>query len=67
MGRYAVDASIWGTLGELKKQGSPPLELTDAIEKIRKPGCPVYALELEERREDVGELLASAGELIRER
>jgi hypothetical protein len=54
-------------LGELKKQGSPPLELTDAIEKIRKPGCPVYALELEERREDVGELLASAGELIRER
>jgi UTP--glucose-1-phosphate uridylyltransferase len=64
VGRYLLQPDIFGPLQELKKQLHRPVELTDALERLRQAGHNIYAFSLEAKRQDVGEVLGQASELI---
>jgi UTP--glucose-1-phosphate uridylyltransferase len=64
IGRYLLPPAIFRLLRELKAKGRRPVELTEALERLRRQGQNVYAFELEATRQDVGEVLGHARELI---
>jgi UTP--glucose-1-phosphate uridylyltransferase len=64
VGRYLLQPSIFPALHKLRDKKKLPLHLTDALEQLRQAGEHIYAFELEAKREDVGEILGQAGELI---
>lgn len=64
VGRYILQPDIFGPLSELKEKGQHPVELTDALEHLSQARGKIYAFELEATREDVGEVLGRASELI---
>ncbi len=66
VGRYFLSPKIFQTLEKLKQQGSRPLELTEALEHLRRQGTKVYAYELKTSRRDLGGVIGQAGDLIGE-
>jgi UTP--glucose-1-phosphate uridylyltransferase len=66
VGRYFLSPKIFQTLEKLKEKGSRPLELTEALEHLRRQGTKVYAYELKTSRRDLGGVIGQAGELIGE-
>jgi UTP--glucose-1-phosphate uridylyltransferase len=64
VGRYLLQPSIFPPLRQFKEEERRPVHLTDALERLRQEGHHVYAFELEATREDVGEVLGQAGELM---
>jgi dTDP-glucose pyrophosphorylase/DNA-binding XRE family transcriptional regulator len=66
VGRYFLSPEIFPALEQLKQQGSHPLELTEALEHLRRQGTNVYAYELKTSRRDLGGVIEQAGDLIGE-
>ncbi|AEB09978.1 XRE family transcriptional regulator [Desulfobacca acetoxidans] len=66
VGRYFLPPQIFQTLEHLKGQGTPTLELTDALEYMRHQQTAVYAYELKTSRRDLGGVIERAEELIGE-
>jgi UTP--glucose-1-phosphate uridylyltransferase len=66
VGRYLLQPAIFKALRALKKKGLRPLHITAALEHLRREGQGVYAFKVEARREDIGEALDQAGELLRD-
>jgi UTP--glucose-1-phosphate uridylyltransferase len=64
VGRYLMQPEIFTALRQQKKGARPRVELTDALERLRKGGGKLHAVELKARRQDVGEMLGRASELI---
>lgn len=71
VGRYLLQPDIFGPLRELRKlreksgeKEKPPVHLTEALDHLRQEGHNIYAFELEATRQDVGEVLGQASELI---
>jgi UTP--glucose-1-phosphate uridylyltransferase len=65
VGRYLLRPDIFPTLRALKESNGRLLQLTDALEHLRKAGDKVYAYEMGAIRQDIGEILGQASELIR--
>ena len=59
-----MQPEIFTALRQQKKDARPRVELTDALERLRKGGGKLHAVELKARRQDVGEMLGRASELI---
>jgi dTDP-glucose pyrophosphorylase/transcriptional regulator with XRE-family HTH domain len=66
VGRYFLSPEIFKALEQLKQKGSRPLELTEALEYLRRQGSAVYAYELKTSRRDLGGVIEQAGDLIGE-
>jgi dTDP-glucose pyrophosphorylase/transcriptional regulator with XRE-family HTH domain len=66
VGRYFLSPKIFHTLEMLKQKGSQPLELTEALEHLRRQATKVYAYELKTSRRDLGGVIGQAGDLIGE-
>jgi len=64
VGRYLLQPTVFAALRKLKSDGPAKLELTDALEALRRGGEPIYAIEPGGKRSDVGEALTRAGELL---
>lgn len=64
VGRYLLRPDIFRPLRELSEKGERPVQLTTALEMLRRAGRKVYAFELKAGRQDVGEALGQASELI---
>jgi UTP--glucose-1-phosphate uridylyltransferase len=64
VGRYLLNPEIFEALRELKKEQSRPLELTAALDILRQAGREVYAFGVRGTRQDIGEVLSQASELI---
>lgn len=64
VGRYLLDPEIFGALRELEREGQRPIHLTSALDVLRQAGREVYAFELKGARQDIGEVLGQASELI---
>lgn len=64
VGRYLMQPDIFTALRQQKKEVPSRVELTDALERLRRGGGKLHAVELNARRHDVGEMLGRAGELI---
>jgi UTP-glucose-1-phosphate uridylyltransferase len=59
-----LQPEVFHTLRALKEQGAQPLELTDALENLRKQNRDIFAFHLKAERQDIGEILEQAGRLI---
>jgi UTP--glucose-1-phosphate uridylyltransferase len=66
VGRYLLRPDIFHPLRELREKGGRPVQLTTALEMLRRAGQSVYAFELRAGRQDVGEMIGQASELIRD-
>jgi UTP-glucose-1-phosphate uridylyltransferase len=55
---------IFPALEHLKHQGTHPLELTEALEYLRRRNTRIYAYELKTSRRDLGGVIGRAGDLI---
>ena len=66
VGRYFLPPEIFQALEQLKQRGSRPLELTEALEHVRRQATKVYAYELKISRRDLGGVIEQAGDLIGE-
>jgi UTP--glucose-1-phosphate uridylyltransferase len=66
VGRYFLPPEIFKTLEQLKQKGSRPLELTEALEHLRRQGTKVFAYELKTSRRNLGGVIEQAGDLIGE-
>jgi UTP--glucose-1-phosphate uridylyltransferase len=64
VGRYLLQPDIFRSLREQKEEGSENLELTDALDRLRKQGQKVYAFEIDAVRQDIGEVVGQASKLI---
>jgi len=64
VGRYFLPPAIFAALQEVRRQGQHPLELTTALEYLRRQGTTIYAYELKQSRRDLGGVIARAGGLI---
>jgi len=64
VGRYILSPDIFSTLSKLKQKKERPVQLTNALEQLRQDGQNVCAFELKGTRQDVGEVIEQAGELI---
>jgi UTP--glucose-1-phosphate uridylyltransferase len=64
VGRYLLSPGVFEALRELKRAASRPLQLTAALEQLRRAGQNVYAFKLKAERQDVGELMGQASELF---
>jgi len=64
VGRYLLPPDIFRLLHELRDNGHRPVQLTDALERLRQAGRSIYAFRLEAIRQDIGEVLGQASELI---
>jgi len=64
VGRYLLQPTVFAALRKLKSAGPARLELTDALEALRREGEIICAIELSGKRDDVGEALTRAGDLI---
>jgi UTP--glucose-1-phosphate uridylyltransferase len=64
VGRYIMEPAVFTALHELKHKGHQPLELTDALEYLRKKGHHVFAFELKANRQDMGQALDQASALM---
>ncbi len=67
VGRYLLQPSVFEALGALKQLATRPLELTDALEWVRRKGERVFGYVVEGRRRDVGGVVREMGELIESR
>lgn len=66
VGRYFLPSEIFQALAHLKRRGTRHLELTDALEDMRRAQTRVFAYELKTSRRDLGGVIEQAGDLIRE-
>ncbi len=66
VGRYFLPPEIFQALEQLKHRGTRPLELTEALEHLRRQETKVYAYELKTSRRDLGGVIEQAGDLIGE-
>jgi UTP-glucose-1-phosphate uridylyltransferase len=64
VGRYLLDQRIFDPLRELKSEGRIPVQLTDALERLRKAGENIRALRFKAHRHDLGEMIGRTGRLI---
>ncbi len=64
VGRYLLHPSVFSALRESSGAESRSLELTDALERLRQEGQPIYAIETAAPRQDVGAVLEQAVELF---
>lgn len=64
VGRYLMQPEIFTALRQQKKDVPARVELTDALERLRRTGGRLHAVQLKARRRDVGEMLGRASELI---
>jgi len=64
VGRYLLHPDVFDVLRAQRTAGGRPLHLTNALEQLRQDGQQVYALDLEATRQDVGEVLEQANELL---
>jgi UTP--glucose-1-phosphate uridylyltransferase len=64
VGRYVLQQEVFRALKDLKHRGHGRLELSDALESLRQEGHQIYAFELKAKREDIGEVLEHAREII---
>jgi UTP-glucose-1-phosphate uridylyltransferase len=64
VGRYLLQPAIFDALRELKGREEYPLHLTAALELLREAGQRVYAFELRADRQDIGEVLGQANEVM---
>lgn len=64
VGRYFLPPDIFPALAAVRTQGHQPLELTTALEYLRRQGMPVYAYELKKSRRDLGGVIEQAGGLL---
>jgi UTP--glucose-1-phosphate uridylyltransferase len=65
-GRYVLHSEVFDALRMLKKSRQRPVELTHALEELRRAGRPVYAYEIGARRHDLGEAVGLTVQLFRE-
>ena len=66
VGRYILGPDIFPILHLLKQEESRPVELTTALDLLRQKGQPIYAFELKATRQDFGEAIEQASEMIRD-
>jgi dTDP-glucose pyrophosphorylase/transcriptional regulator with XRE-family HTH domain len=64
VGRYFLPPEIFPALEQVKQRGTRPLELTEALEHLRRQHTNIYAYELKTSRRDLGGVIEQAGELI---
>jgi UTP--glucose-1-phosphate uridylyltransferase len=64
VGRYVLRPEIFHALRELKSRGDQPLQLTSALELIRQRSQRIYAYDLKAERQDIGEVLGKANDLL---
>jgi UTP--glucose-1-phosphate uridylyltransferase len=64
VGRYLLQPEIFAALQELRHEGRRPVEVTDALERMRERGSRVHAYALEAKRQDVGEPFGQASRLL---
>jgi UTP--glucose-1-phosphate uridylyltransferase len=64
VGRYLLRPDIFRPLRELREKGIRPVQLTVALEHLRQTGQSIYAFGLKAARQDIGEVLGQASELI---
>jgi UTP--glucose-1-phosphate uridylyltransferase len=64
VGRYVLQPNIFFALKEMKTSKIAPLELTDALVRMRRSGEEIYALEIKKSRQNIGELFKRAGEFL---
>lgn len=64
VGRYLFNHEIFSALAELEREKQRPMHLTAALDMLRRAGREVYAFELKGDRQDIGEALGQASELI---
>jgi UTP--glucose-1-phosphate uridylyltransferase len=66
VGRYFLPPEILEALEKLKQKGSRPLELTEALEYLRRQNTSIFAYELKTSRRNLGGVIEQAGDLIGE-
>ncbi len=66
VGRYFLPPEIFQTLEQLKHRKAHTLELTDALEHLRRQQTKIFAYELKISRRDLGGVIEQAGDLIGE-
>lgn len=64
VGRYFLPPEIFQALEQSKQRGTRPLELTEALEQLRRHHTNVYAYELKTSRRDLGGVIEQAEDLI---
>jgi UTP--glucose-1-phosphate uridylyltransferase len=64
VGRYLMQPDIFLSLRKQKEEALPRLQLTDALERLRREGGRLHAVEMKAQRQDIGEMLGRASELI---
>ena len=64
VGRYLMQPDIFLALRKQKEAALPRLQLTDALERLRRGGGHLHAVEIKAQRQDIGEMLGRASELI---
>jgi UTP--glucose-1-phosphate uridylyltransferase len=64
VGRYLLQPHLFKALHRLKKAPERPIHLTTALEDLRRQGQEVYGFEFKADRDDLGEVIAQAGELM---
>jgi UTP--glucose-1-phosphate uridylyltransferase len=64
VGRYVLQPEIMGALHRLSRTNLRPIHLTDAIEDLRQQGRPVYAVEIDANRHDLGDALERPDDLF---
>jgi UTP--glucose-1-phosphate uridylyltransferase len=63
-GRYLLQPDIFAVLNDLKNKGIRPVHLTDALEQLNQRSRQVYAFDVKTERQDIGEVIGQAGEMI---
>jgi UTP--glucose-1-phosphate uridylyltransferase len=66
VGRYVLQPSVFDAVLELKERAKDrnPIELTEAMELLRRRGSPIYGYEITAHRHDLGDVVKQAGKLI---
>ena len=64
VGRYLLRPEIFRTLRKLKEKRERPVQITTALEHLRQEGQSTCAFELKAARQDLGEVIEQASELI---
>jgi len=64
VGRYVLLPEVFDALRSLRSGKPHRVELTDALEALRRQGRPVYAFETEATRQDIGDWLGQAEGLL---
>ncbi len=64
VGRYLLQPDVFPKLRKLKAKNVSPLHLTDALDELRQQGQALFAIELKGARQDIGEVIDQAKDLI---